>query len=58
MFSEFDNYFSFCSFRLKINFISSILSRSYKISSTYLGKHEEFDFPESNSLTTAFDFLW
>ena len=38
------SYFSFCSFRFKLNSISSLLSRGYKISSTYLDMREEFDF--------------
>ena len=38
------SFFSFCSFNVKLNSVSSLLSLGHKISSTYLDMCDEFDF--------------
>ena len=38
------NFFSCCSFRLKLNSVATILSRVHNVSSNYLLMHSEFDF--------------
>ena len=41
------NFFSFCSFSFKLNSVSRLLSRGFKISSTYLDMCDELDFLRS-----------
>ena len=38
------SYFSNCSFRFKINSITTLISRAYKLSSSYVKLHSEFKF--------------
>jgi len=38
------SYFSFCSFKFKLNAIKTLLYRSYHICHNYLSMHEEFNF--------------
>jgi len=38
------SYFSFCSYRFKINAIKTLLYRGYRVSSNYFNMHKEFEF--------------
>ena len=51
------SYFSFCSFRFKINAIKSLLYRAFNVCSDYFTLHNEFEFLKSYFTTVSYTHL-
>ena len=52
------SFYSFCTFRFKVNSVKTLLSRAYKVCSNYAAIHEEFQFLKNyfrgNGYSTSF----
>ena len=51
------SYFSYMSFRLKLNSVRTLLHRAYGVSSLFLSLHKEFLYLKNYFLTTVFLFI-
>ena len=52
------SFFSFCTFNFKCNFVSTLLSRAYKVCSSYSNLHQEFEFLRNFFQNNGFPLSW